>query len=115
MCLFEEGARLVLGVGWPAAWFAAPGDLAIESASTRFGPLDLTFTWTGTAATLTLTAPTPPPGGYDLWLPFPVARVLVDDSLLADWRVPSNAYDLAGRSALRLPPSARQVQVFRSS
>jgi hypothetical protein len=115
MCLFEEGTRLALGARWSAAWFATPGELAVEAAPTRFGPLDMALTWTAGEATLTLTMPTPPPGGYDLWLPFPVERVLVDGVLLPDWRVPSGAFDLAGRSAIRLPPAARQVQVYRGS
>jgi hypothetical protein len=116
MGLFEEGARLVLGVGWPAAWFDQPGELAVEAAPTCFGPLDLVLTWDRAGAiTLTLTMPTPPPDGTDLWLPFPVDRVLVDDVPLAEWQVPSNPYDLAGRSAIRLPPPARTVRVFRAS
>jgi hypothetical protein len=102
MSLFEEGARLVLGAGWPAAWFAAPSDLAVEAAPTRFGPLAYTLTWTGAgAATLTLTAPTPPPGGYELWLPFPVDRVLADGA----------ASDLQG-GAIRLPSTTHTVQVY---
>ena len=113
MCLFEEGGRLVLGTGWPAAWFATAGELAVAAAPTRFGPLDLALTWPDSGAvTLALTMPTPPPGGYDLWLPFPVERVLVDGAPLDDWPVPPGAFDLAGRSAIRLPPAARSVQVY---
>jgi hypothetical protein len=92
----------VLGAGWPAAWFATPGELAVERAPTRFGLLDFTLTWTGAgAATLTLTMPTPPPDGYELWLPFRVDRVLVDGA----------PGDLPGGGATRLPPSARTVRV----
>jgi hypothetical protein len=74
----------------------------VERAPTRFGLLDFTLTWTGAgAATLTLTMPTPPPDGYELWLPFLVGRVLVDGA-------PGDRAD----GAIRLPPSARVVQVY---
>jgi hypothetical protein len=103
MCLFAAGGRLRLGAGWPAAWFAAPGELAVERAPTRFGSLAYSLAWTGAgAATLTLTTSTPPPGGYEFWLPFPVGRVLVDGA----------PGDLPGGGAIRLPPSARVVQVY---
>jgi hypothetical protein len=65
--------------------------------------------------TLTLTVPTPPPGGYDLWLPFPVERVQMNDAPLANWRVPPGTPDLEHRSAIWLPPSARTVQVYRKA
>ena len=112
MCLFEEGTRLVLGVGWPAAWFATPGELRVQAAPTRFGPLDLALAWPGAGAvTLTLTMPTPPPGGYELWLPFPVDRVLVDEAGPAEWASLPAAPGLQGRSAIRLPATAHSVRV----
>ena len=114
-CLFEEGRRLVLGTGWPAAWFATPGEIQVEAAPTRFGPLDYTLTWTTDAtATLTLAAPHPPPDGYEVWLPFPVARIMVDD-------VPSLGGSAAplrpasqDRLLIHLPSSARRVQIYRA-
>jgi hypothetical protein len=113
MCLFEEGARLVLGAGWPAAWFEGPGELRVQGAPTRFGPLDLVLAWTGAAAaTLTLLMPTPPPDGYELWLPFPVDRVLVDEAAPAERQAPPGSPDLQGRRPIRLPATARTVQVY---
>jgi hypothetical protein len=107
-CLAEEGDRLVLGAGWPGAWFATPGEIAARAAPTAHGPLDLTLTWTGAEAVALRLAPTtPPPGGYDLRLPFPVARVIVDGAPLAAGAIPANT------PGLHIPPSAREVIVYR--
>jgi hypothetical protein len=79
LLLFEQGDRLVLLAGLPAAWLAQAGAVEAPAAPTAWGPLTLGASWPGDGTlTLDVTGAPGPPGGYEVCLPRPVLAATLD-------------------------------------
>jgi len=65
MLLFEEGDKLVVGAGVPAAWAGQP--IAIRNAPTQWGLASVAIAPDGSVQVSGIE----PPGGIELRLPFP--------------------------------------------
>ena len=98
---FEDGERLVLLAGVPAAWFRAPEGMRAKGLATYFGPLDVTYQLVPGGAELKL-AGSAPPAGHVLRLP-PALRASV-------WRGDRQLPVQANGDCL-LPPRVSQVQL----
>jgi hypothetical protein len=83
LLLFEEGDRIVLLAGLPAAWLERGGAVAAPDAPTAWGPLTLRASWPGDGTlTLAVTGDPGPPGGYEVCLPRPVLAATLDGAPL---------------------------------
>ena len=98
---FEDGERLVLLAGVPAAWFRAPEGMRAKGLATYFGPLDVTYQLVPGGAELKL-AGSAPPAGHVLRLP-PALRASVWQG---DRQLPVQA-----NGDCLLPPGVSQVQL----
>ena len=79
LLLFEEGDRLVLLAGLPAAWLERAGAVGASSAPTAWGPLMLRASWPGDdTLTLDVTGAPGLPDGYEVCLPRPVLAATLD-------------------------------------
>jgi hypothetical protein len=100
--LFEDGERLVLLAGVPAAWFSAPEGMAVEDMPTHFGDASFHYKPTKGGATLKLAGKAKPTGGFELRLPeLPSLKVTAGAKPITP--VPGGPYQLpAGTKQVRL-------------
>jgi hypothetical protein len=100
LLLFEEGDRLVLLAGLPAAWLERAGAVEAPAAPTVWGPLTLRASWSSDGTLmLTVTGAPGPPGGYEVCLPRPVRAATLDGA------------PLSAGPYLRLPPGDHTLAV----
>jgi hypothetical protein len=102
LLLYEEGDRLVVLAGVPAAWLEGDSTLAAERAPTRFGPVSLRAAWQG--ATLRLDLEGAPPGGYEARLPRAGRLVELDGQVCRGQDAPPGL-------RVRVPAGARSARI----